>query len=448
VSRDSEALSVVREFHSETDAIRGMPEPRWARTTLFVLGGSLLAIVLLMFVTRVDRVVSGEGGKIVSADRPSVYQALDPSIIKSIDVREGDEVKPAQLLATLDPTFAAADVKQVSQQIASLETQIARQEALLSGQPLTFAKKDDPDFVRYAALQKAYYDQQLAQYAAQVASFDARIQETKATVAKYRSEASRYVERENIAREIEKIRTTLAESGSGSRLNMLVSQDQRFELLRSLEFSNNSLAESEQTLVSLTADRDAFVRQWSSQLSQELVVARNNLDVARADLEKATKRKDLVRLTASEPAVVLTVAKLSVGSVLKQGDTLFTLMPIGSAVEAEVYISARDIGFVRKGDACTMKIGAFNYMEHGVANGAVLWTSDNAFTTDDDGKPVPAYYKARCSVDAAQFRNMPEKFRLIPGMTVQAELKVGTRSVAMYVLGGLLSGFGESMREP
>ena len=87
-------------------------------------------------------------------------------------------------------------------------------------------------------------------------------------------------------------------------------------------------------------------------------------------------------------------------------------------------------------------------MEHGVANGAVLWTSDNAFTTDDDGKPVPAYYKARCSVDATHFRNMPDKFRLIPGMTVQAELKVGTRSVAMYVLGGLLKGFGESMREP
>ena len=64
---------------------------------------------------------------------------------------------------------------------------------------------------------------------------------------------------------------------------MLVSQDQRFELLRSLEYSNNSLAEAEQTLVSLTADRDAFVRQWSSQLSQELVVARNNLDAARAE---------------------------------------------------------------------------------------------------------------------------------------------------------------------
>ena len=407
-----------------------------------------MAILALMFVARVDRIVSAEGGKIVSSGRPSVYQALEPSIIKTIDVGEGDEVASGQLLATLDPTFAAADVRQLSQQVASLETQIARQEALLAGRAPVFAGKEDPDYARYAALQKSYYDQQAAQYAAQLASFDARMEEAKVTLTKFRADVTRYEERENIAREIEKIRTTLAESGSGSRLNMLVSQDQRFELLRSLEYSNNSLAEAEQTLVSLTADRDAFVRQWSSQLSQDLVSARNNLDVAKAELEKATKRKDLVQLTATEPSVVLTIAKLSVGSVLRQGDMLFTLMPSGSTVEAEVYISARDIGFVRKGDPCTLKVGAFNYMEHGVANGAVLWTSDNAFTTDDDGKPVAAYYKARCSVDAAHLRNMPDKFRLIPGMTVQAELKVGTRSVAMYVLGGLLKGFGESMREP
>ena len=41
-----------------------------------------------------------------------------------------------------------------------------------------------------------------------------------------------------------------------------------------------------------------------------------------------------------------------------------------------------------------------------------------------------------------------EKFRLIPGMTLEADLKVGTRSPAMYVLGGALRGVGEAMREP
>src|SRR5260370_19072857 len=164
-------------------------------------------------------------------------------------------------------------------------------------------------------------------------------------------------------------------------------------MARSLASDHNSLIEAEHTLASLRADREDFVQQWSSQLSQDLVTARNSLDTARAQLEKATKHQDLVRLNAAEPSVVLTLAKLSVGSVLKEGDTLFTLMPVNTPLEAEIRIASRDVGFIRPGDRCVLKIESFNYMEHGTAEGTVRWISDNAFTLDDDGKPVEAYYK-------------------------------------------------------
>ena len=39
----------------------------------------------------------------VPTELVSVFQSLDPSIIKSIDVHEGEEVQAGQLLATLDP---------------------------------------------------------------------------------------------------------------------------------------------------------------------------------------------------------------------------------------------------------------------------------------------------------------------------------------------------------
>jgi HlyD family secretion protein len=165
-------------------------------------------------------------------------------------------------------------------------------------------------------------------------------------------------------------------------------------------------------------------------------------------LSKALKHQDLVRLTAPEPAVVLTIAKLSVGSVLKEGDQLMTLMPLRIPMEAETTISARDIGFVRAGDPATLKIDAFNYAEHGTAEGHVKWISEGAFTTDDDGKPVEAHYKARIAIDEIHFTSVPDNFRLIPGMTLAADIRVGTRSLARYLIGGALHGLGESMREP
>src|SRR6202167_1118010 len=196
------------------------------------------------------------------------------------------------------------------------------------------------------------------------------------------------------------MRATLAAHGTGSQLNLLSSQDARLEMNRSLDFDHNSLVEARNTLASAISDRDAFTQQWSTQLSQDMMTARNSLDLARAQLDKAVKHKDLVRLTAGEPSVVLTVAQLSVGSVLKEGDTLFTLMPANAPLDAEIKIASRDVGFVRPGDHCVLKVDAFNYMEHGVAEGDVRWISDNAFTTDEEGKTVDAYYKARCTVEA------------------------------------------------
>ena len=76
------------------------------------------------------------------------------------------------------------------------------------------------------------------------------------------------------------------------------------------------------------------------------------------------------------------------------------------------------------------------------------WISEGAFTTDDNGQPAEAYYKARCSIDKMKFRKVPENFRLIPGMTLSADMNIGSRSVAAYLLSGFLRGVGQAMREP
>jgi HlyD family secretion protein len=449
LSPNQASLATVRQFQSETDAIREESEPLIARATMFVLSAFIVAIVAVMCLTKVDRVITSLSGKIVPAGQISVLQALDPSIIKTIDVREGEQVQPGQLLATLDATFTSADLTQAKLQITSLETQVARDEAELGQHSLVFSDKSDPDFLKYAALQKALYDQRMAQYTAQLNSFESKIKQTQATIEKLRGDDAKYRQRDEILQKIEEMRTTLAENGSGSKLNMYISQDTRLELLRTLESTHNSLIEAQNTLGSLNSDRDAFKQQWFAQLSQDLVTTRNKLDEARASYEKALKHQDLVRWTAAEPSVVLTMARLSVGSVLKPGDPFITLMPIDTKLEAEIRISSRDIGFVRAGDPCTMKVDAFNAAEHGTANGKVRWISEGAFTTDEDGKPLDyTYYKARCSVDASNFKGVPSNFRLIPGMTLQGDINVGTRSVAMYVLGGVVKTAREAMREP
>ena len=447
MSRDL-AARTLRRFESEIGDIRESGEPMSARVTVLALGAFVALSILLLAVARVDRVVSSSAGKIVSVQPPSVFQALDTSIVKSINVREGEVVEAGQVLATLDPTFAAADVNQLRQQLKSLDAQLARDEAELAHAALRFEPGADAEAGGYQQLQLGLFRQRRDQYDAQLASFDEKIAQTQSTIDKFKGDEGRYRERLKIADQVQDMRSTLLQHGNGTLLNLLVSSDARLEALRTMEFGHNSLLEAEHMMAALQADRRAFEEQWRSQVSQDLVTARNALDGARNQLEKAEKHKDLVRLVAPQRAMVLSLAKQSVGSVLREGDTLLVLAPMSAPLEAEVQLESRDIGFVRPGDPVTLKVDAFNFAEHGVAEGHVKWISEDAFTTDENGAAVTPYYRARIAVDAIRFVDVPGNFRLIPGMRLSADIKVGSRALGLYLLGGLVHGAGEAMREP
>ncbi len=447
---DAAPDKIVRLFQSETAEIVDAAEPAGVRTTIYVLAAFIVGLIVLMVVTRLDRVVTSNIGEIVSTQPTVVVQALTASIIKTINVREGERVKAGDVLATLDPTFATADVETIKLQLASLDAVIARCDAELAGLPYSPASAADPAATRYGELQKAYHLQRRAQYDDQIRAYNAQMAQVTATIAKLQNNQARYADRAKLAKEVEQMRATLAAAQVGSRLNLLAATDQKTELLRNLEFDTNALVESKHQLQSTTATRNAFTQQWLAQTSQELVTARNQRDAALQQLEKASRHKELVRLAATDDSVVLKMAKLSVGSILKEGEPLLYLAPLNSPVEAEARIMPRDVGFIRAGDPVRLKLDAFNFVEHGTVMGTVRWISEGSFTTDErNGTATPEpYYKARIALTDTNLRNVPESFRLIPGMTLTTDVHIGTRSVLMYLINGAVRGTSEAMREP
>jgi HlyD family secretion protein len=447
---DAAPDKIVRLFQSETAEILDAPEPAGIHATTYVSAALVVALVILAAITRLDRVIESVGGEIVSTTPTEVLQSLDPALIKTINVRVGDRVKAGDVLATLDPTFAAADADALRLQVANYDTQIARTEAELAGQAYTPSPAFDATAARYGEIQKALFAQRKSQYDEQMRAYNSQIAQYKATLAKLKDSEARYADRMALAKEVEQMRATLAAAQVGSRLNLLAATDQKIELLRNIEFNHNSLGETEQQLQAAVATRDTFAQKWLADTSQELVTARNQRDTARGQLEKALRKKDLVRLAASEDSVVLRMAKLSVGSVLKDAEPLMYLAPLNSPVEAEVRIAPRDIGFIRPGDPVKIKLDAFDFVEHGMVKGTISWISEGAFMVDErSNQPTQEpYYKARIALTDTSLRSVPSGFRLIPGMTLTADVHIGTRSILMYLVSGAVRHVSESMREP
>jgi len=351
-------------------------------------------------------------------------------------------------------------------QIASLDAQIARDKAELAGEPFEVSAGADATTDHYERVQKAFYDQRKSQYRAQVNSFEQQIAQAQATLRRLGKDEEYYRNRATGAQEIEKMRADLEKTQVGSRLNLLLATDQKLELQRFRDADEASTIENTHQLASTMYNRDAFVQQWLGQASQEMITARNQRDSAVEQLKKAEKHQALVQLYAPDDAVVLSMAKLSVGSVLKEADPFITLAMLNSPMEAEVYISPRDVGFVRPGDRVTIKLDAFQFVEHGTAEGKVLWISDGTFNADAgmasvssigssatnatgmDQQGKSPFYKMKIGFTHVDLKNVPSSFQLIPGMTLTADIHLGTRSLMMYLARGMMQGIGEAMREP
>jgi membrane fusion protein, hemolysin D len=441
---------IVRQFQSETAEILEALEPAGVRATTYVAAALVVALVLLAAITRLDRVIASTAGEIVTSQPTEVLQSLDPALIKTINVRVGDRVKAGDVLATLDPTFASADVDALQLQVANYDAQIGRAEAELAGKPYTPAQAANVGAARYGEIQLALFAQRKSQCDEQMRAYNSQAEQYKATLAKLKNNDVRYADRMDLAKEVEQMRATLAAAQVGSRLNLLAATDQKAELLRNLEFNHNSIVETQHQLEATVATRDSFAQKWLADTSQELVTARKERDTARQQLEKALRKRDLVRLVASEDSVVLRMAKLSVGSVLKDAEPLMYLAPLNSPVEAEIRILPRDIGFIRPGDPVKMKLDAFDFVEHGTVQGTISWISEGAFMVDErTGQPTTEpYYTARIALTDTNLRNVPNGFRLIPGMTLSADVHIGTRSILTYLVSGAVRTFSEAMREP
>ena len=59
-----------------------------------------------------------------------------------------------------------------------------------------------------------------------------------------------------------------------------------------------------------------------------------------------------------------------------------------------------------------------------------------------------AFYRFRGTIDDVNFHDTPPGFRLVPGMPIVADVKVGKRTVLSYLLSRVLPVALDGMREP
>lgn len=454
---DDDMPPALLEFHSPSAAIAAMPPTASARYITWIISSMALAGLLTMALFPIGKVVTASGA-LVPTVPTIVVQPLETSIIKSIDVREGDVVHKGQILAHLDPTVSEADATNAGSQTQSYQAEVNRLTAEVMGKDYV-VDPSDPASTQQAAI----FLRRKSENEAKLLNYDQQIAGLRSDMVGYQASSAMYAGRVRVASDVYNMRMQLQKDQVGSRLNSLSSQDDLMEIERSQISAQQGAASAKAKLDAMVSERDGYIQSTKADTYQALTDAQRKLYQASSDYSKARLSRSLNVMVADRDAVVLNIAHVSVGSIITSAQQFMTLTPLDAPLEIEARLPSEQAGYVELGDKANVKFETFSYVQYGGAEATVMNISADAFSQDQaqataanepaNGLTTPGadagnFYRVRLRIDRYTLHGTPRHFRPTAGMTVMSDINVGKRTILQFLLSTAIPTATEGMRDP
>lgn len=430
----------VTDFLPDALAIRHEKLPRWASSSVLWLAGVFLLALLWAWAGKVD-VIVGAGGRLVTDHPTIVMKPLERTVIKRVHAGVGDRVKAGDVLVTFDPVFSRAELERLASDVRIYEALFERLLAEFEGRDYGVLPAGSDEQRWQASLfrdRQRFYKERMEYFSREIL----RIEQTKRSL-----EENIAVQKNRLKgyREIEDMLSRAMKSQAASLRILREAELTRMQLEADISDRENQILMQDSERQARIAERDAFKSDWRIRTSEEMVKVREALISARKQYDKAMQMASYVELRAPEDAVVHDVAALSIGSAVREAETLMTLVPLGGKLEVEAEIRADDIGKVRVGDSVRVKVSAFPFQKYGTLEGRVRVVSEDAFPRRPEEGKGGSFYRARIELTGGEGQL---KGRLIPGMETQSEIRAGERRIIEYLVHPIIKSLDEAIREP
>ncbi|MDH3209889.1 MAG: HlyD family type I secretion periplasmic adaptor subunit [Burkholderiaceae bacterium] len=380
--------------------VESTPRTNWA---LYLMALVVVCVFIWASLARVNEITNAEA-RIVPDGREQVIASLEGGILRELLVSEGTQVFEGQDLAQLDPTRFEAQQNEGQGKVLALKATAVRLTAEANGQPLRFPPE-------MSAIPTAVEGETEA-YAARQRALN------EAVGANHRSVAL-------LQREL-RLAESLAAKGLMSDVEVMRLNREVNDLkLQSQERINRYRQEASTELVR--------VRTEMAQLQEQMVI--------RDDALRRTVLKSPVR------GLIKNIRINTVGGVVAPGAPIMEIVPISQRVLVEARIKPSDIGFIRVGQAATVKLSAYDYTTYGGLLGKIQYISPDALADPARATSSDAtYYRALVRADRSTLRARGKPLPVIPGMTGVVEMHTGERSVLSFILRPMLKS-REAFRE-
>ncbi len=389
-------------------------------------------------------IVAVAQGRIVVSQRSKLVQPLEAGVVTAIHVKDGDRVQRGQLLIELDATASRADGNRVAQEHAAATSESLRTNALMralsSGAPPTARLAPaTPD----TASDRSQLDAEWQDISARLAKLDSELAHRKAEAATVDEQIAKLQATLPLSRQREQDVKSLSDQGFMSSHAGQDRTRERIELERDLATLQ---ARREETLAALRESEQAkraYQAETVRALRDRHTVAELKQRQLHEEATKTAQRTQLTQLTAPVAGTVQQLAVHTSGGVVTPAQVLLVVVPHDAEVTAEVTLDNKDVGFVREGQAATVKLETFPYTRYGTVPATVTTITADAVNDEKRG----AIFPAKLTLTQTALAIDGKRIGLAPGMNLTAEIKTGQRRVIDYLLSPVQQVMGESLRE-
>ncbi len=134
----------------------------------------------------------------------------------------------------------------------------------------------------------------------------------------------------------------------------------------------------------------------------------------------------------------------SKGSIVPAGGVVMDVVPIDDELRVETRISTKDVGHVNQGQEVTVKVASFDFARYGSVEGVLENISATTYIDETNGAP---YYKGIVNLEHPYVGDDPNHNKILPGMTVQADIMTGEKTLFQYLLKPIYVSLQQSFRE-
>ncbi|MEP4380062.1 MAG: HlyD family type I secretion periplasmic adaptor subunit [Alphaproteobacteria bacterium] len=368
-------------------------------------------------------------GTIMPSGAIRSVQHLEGGIAQELLVRNGDAVAAGDILVRLDSAASGADLEQLESRYIHLRAKAMRLRAEINGGSEQF-DSIAVDNLELAEDQRRLLESARQSYVAEQTVLRDRLRQSELEVEALRVQISSLTEQITYMDDQRKIREDLFNKGVGSRISMLEIQREFARLRGRLGEVRSSLRLAESAVVEARNQILEHAINWRNDRAQELETVSSELTELRESLARYRDRFARLNVLAPVSGTVNALSLSGPGAVISAGQTLMDIVPGDETLVVEARVDPRDVGYLRRGQLVNVAVSGFDVSRYGTLSGQLERVSATSFA-DDEGR---IYYEARVVLAENELGPSIDRRRVLPGMTVEANINTGSRSLLEFLV--------------